>query len=62
MDIKRKVELAVRSIEMISQHDDADYAVRDAALKKLEGVIAAERQGALARVQDAIAKELGAPT
>lgn len=59
MNIKRKIEMAEQAIRSISQHDDADLTIRDAALAKLGATIAAERTAAQARVQERVAEALG---
>lgn len=59
MDITRKLEIAEQSIRSISQHDDADSGLRDAALKRLEAFVEAERAGMLARVQERIDAQVG---
>lgn len=60
MDINRKIELATASIASITRHDDADTAIRGAALDKLIELIGAERAAMNERVQDRI-KEALAP-
>lgn len=51
MDLKRKIENAGMHIEFIARHDDADLAVREAALNAVLQKIEAERQAARDRVQ-----------
>lgn len=51
MDLKRKIEYAGKSIESIARHDDADAAVRHAALDEVAKIIAAERDAINRRVQ-----------
>jgi len=59
MKLNRKLEIAEQAIRSISTHDDEDAAVRDAALKRLEEFIEAERQAAAQRVQAKIAAQVG---
>lgn len=58
MDIRRKIEVAQQAIRSISTHDDADLAVRNAALDKLGATIEAEREAAQGRVQGTIDAQL----
>lgn len=60
MEMKRKVELAQQSIAFISRHDDADMAVREAALKRIETFIASEREQMGVRVAEKIESSVGA--
>ncbi|HCZ47426.1 MAG TPA: hypothetical protein DCZ11_00285 [Gammaproteobacteria bacterium] len=59
MKLNRKIELAEQAIKSISRHDDADLAVRDAALRRLEEFIGAERAAAAERVHAEIQKQVG---
>ena len=59
MKINRKIEIAEQAIRSISQHDDAELAMRDAALSRLVATIEAERTAAHARVQATIDEQLG---
>ncbi len=55
MDLKRKIELTEQHVRSISRHDDADMAIREAALAKVEKCIAAEREAMAARVAEVVA-------
>lgn len=59
MNIQRKLELAEQSIASISRHDDADTVLRDAALKRLEAFIGAERAAMAKRVEVHVAAQVG---
>lgn len=61
MDIARKLELAEQHIRSISQHDDADMAIRAAALDRLVQRIDAERASMAERVQRRIEDALRSP-
>ena len=43
MDLKRKLEIVATAVQSISQHSDEDAAVVQAALAKVERMVAAER-------------------
>lgn len=60
MDMKRKLEIAQRSIESISRHDDEDQAVRSAALDRLDAFVTSEREAMAKRVTDHIESTFGA--
>lgn len=44
MDLKRKLEIVTTAVQSISQHSDEDAAVVQAALAKVEQMVAGERQ------------------
>ena len=56
MDIKRKVELAQQHVKMISQADDVDSHLREAALAKVEKFIANEREAMKTRIEQQAAE------
>ena len=56
MNLQRKIEIAATAIFSISQHDDEDSAVRQAALDLVEKVIAAERAAINTRVAASVAQ------
>lgn len=56
MDIKRKLEIIEQSIKSLAGHDDADLALRNAALDKVVAIVEAERTAATERVSVAIEK------
>ncbi len=56
MNITRKIEIAEQAVRSISQHDDADTTLRDAALKRLEGFIETERASMAKRIEEQIAE------
>ena len=55
MDMNRKLALADSAIKSISQHDDEDVALRDAALDRIEVLVKNEREAMHKRVEDRIA-------
>lgn len=58
MKLNRKLEIAEQAIRSISQHDDADLAMRQAALERLQGFIVTELEAAQERVQKKIAEQV----
>lgn len=61
MNLQRKIEIARAAIESIARHDDADLAVRQAALDKVSDIIGLELEDAHARVKAEIQAQTGAP-
>lgn len=59
MDIQRKHELARQHVAIIARHDDADLAVREAALKSVIDYAHAEIENARARLQAKVRQALG---
>lgn len=58
MKLNRKIEIAEQAIRSISQHDDEDLAMREAALARLSKTIDAERVAANKRLQDRINQQM----
>lgn len=59
MKLGHKVEIAKRALASITQHDDEDREVREAALKAIEEFIAAERVAMGERIAKKIASQIG---
>jgi hypothetical protein len=59
MDIRRKVELAQRAIEMVARHDTVDLGVREVALQQLGDYVESQRKEARERVLAEAKQALG---
>lgn len=58
MKLDRKVELVKQALRSLTTHDDADAAVRHAALDHLDAFIKAEREAMDARIAEKVAAVL----
>lgn len=58
MNLQRKLQIVEQSVRSISTHEDADAAVRHAALDAIEEVVKAERDAINKRVQASVAAAL----
>lgn len=50
MDLKRKLEIVTTAVQSISRHSDEDAAVVQAALARVEAIVAGERKALEQRV------------
>jgi hypothetical protein len=59
MKLNRKIQIVEQALRSLTTHDDADVAVRHAALERIEAFIKAERAAMDARVKAKIVDAVG---